>query len=240
MRPLGRTGPAGVQRPEAPHASSWNAWLRLLLAAVMVTGGFSAAHATPPELREVDEAVPSSARTGEKYIFRIQYKDQEGDRPQDADLVTEGPEGVRHWPAEKLRGTADYRSGATLEFTAGPFSGGEHQAHFEAASIDGKARYPANGGIRFVVENVLLKWIELLVGLVVALFFLPLMMFVLVRAVNPRSDPSRAARFGLLVGIVASYLLFVTLFSAIYPLPWMVVLGVLVLGALFALVPRRV
>jgi hypothetical protein len=197
--------------------------------------------ATPPELREVDEAVPRSARTGEKYTFRIQYLDPDGDRPQEARLVTEGPEGNHRWPAELISGgTANYRSGVTLEFVAGPFWGGEHRAHFEAASIDGKARYPASNDIRFNVENIVLKWIALLVGLIVALLFLPLIMFVLVRAMNPRSDPSRAARFGLLVGLVASYTWFVYLFSGIYPLPWLVILGILVLGMLFALVPRRV
>src|SRR4051794_36060983 len=197
--------------------------------------------AAPPELREVEEPVPRSARTGEKYTFRVQYLDPDGDPPKSATLVTEGPEGIHHWTAAPANGTAaTRRSGLTLEFEAGPFSGGEHTAHFEVTSIDGAARYPATGDIRFNVENVLLKWVYLLIGLVVALLFLPLIMFGLVRAVNPRSDPSRAARFGLLVGLVASYALFVVLFSTVYPLPWMVVLGIVVLGALFALMPRRV
>jgi hypothetical protein len=200
------------------------------------------AFATPPRLSAVDGAVPGSMRTGEKYLFRVEYSDAEGDRPQEATLVTEGPEGVRRWSAEATTGsTADYKKGSTLEFTAGPFDSGEHRAHFEASSVDGKARYPAGGStLTFNVENVLLKWIELAIGLGVALLFLPLIMFVLVRAVNPHSDPSRAARFGLLVGIIASYALFVFLFSALYPLPWLLVLGVLALGAMFALVPRRV
>ncbi len=219
---------------------SWQ-WLWPAAALVAVALAARPSFAVPPELREVDEAVPATARTGEKYIFRIQYLDPDRDRPKEPTLVTEGPEGVRRWPASALAGsTADYGKGATLEFTAGPFDGGEHQAHFEVASIDGKARYPASGGIKFAVENVLVKWIQLAVGLAVALLFLPLMMFVLVRAVNPRSDPSRAARFGLLVGIVASYVWFIILFSTLYSLLWMVALGVLVLGALFALVPRRV
>jgi hypothetical protein len=219
------------------HALKWAGPLFVTL----MVAAMGPALATPPELREVDEAVPRSARTGEKYTFRIQYLDPDGDRPQEARLVTEGPEGIHRWPAEPISGgTANYRSGTTLEFVAGPFWGGEHRAHFEVASIDGKARYPASNDIRFNVENIVLKWIALLVGLIVALLFLPLIMFVLVRAMNPRSDPSRAARFGLLVGLVASYTWFVYLFSCIYPLPWLVILGILVLGALFALVPRRV
>jgi hypothetical protein len=197
--------------------------------------------AAPPDLREVDEAAPRSARTGQRYTFRIQYRDPDGDPPKTANLVTEGPEGIQHWKAEAPSGNrASYLGGQMLEFEAGPFSGGEHRARFEVESIDGKARYPATGGIRFNVENLWLKWLELLIGLAVALLFLPLMMFVLVRAVNPQSDPSRAARFGLLVGLVASYALFVFLFSGLYPLPMIVILGILVLGALFALVPRRV
>lgn len=181
-------------------------------------------------------------RTGEKYLFRIQYSDPDGDRPQSPTLVTEGPEGVRRWPAEQLNSsTANYKNPTPLEFMAGPFSSGDHSAHFEVASVDGKARYPANGrGLTFSVEDILVKWIELVIGLGVALLLLPLITFVLVRSANPRSDPARAARFGLLVGIVASYALFVYLFSALYPLPWMIVLGVLALGLLFALVPRRV
>jgi hypothetical protein len=215
--------------------------VRLIVLAGVVIGFAGPAPAAPPELREVEEPVPRSARTGERYTFRIQYLDPDGDRPQKATLITEGPAGRKTWTADSVSGSAaSYRSGVTLEFVAGPFEGGQHQARFEVASIDGRARYPASGGIRFTVENVLLKWLYLALGLAVALLFLPLMMFVLVRAINPRSDPSRAARFGLLVGIVASYALFVALFSGVYPLPWIVVLGILVLGALFALVPRRV
>jgi hypothetical protein len=202
-----------------------------MVAAVGAVGPAVAA----PQLQEVDDSVPRQARTGEKYIFRIQYSDPNGDRPQEARLVTEGPEGVRRWLADALGArTVDYHKPTTLEFVAGPFSSGDHHAHFEVASVADKVRYPASGGgLLFTVENVI-------IGLAVALLFLPLITFVLVRAVNPSSDPSRAARFGLLVGIVASYALFVFLFSALYPLPWLIVLGVLALGLLFALVPRRV
>lgn len=213
-------------------------WLVLVLS----LGAAGPAGAAPPRLQEAADAVPRQARTGEKYTFRVQYTDPDGDRPQEARLVTEGPEGRHPWPVQPFQASAaQYQSGVTLEFVAGPFDSGDHHARFEVTSIDGSARFPASGsGLPFSVENVLLKWVELVIGLAVALLFLPLIMFVLVRAANPRSDPSRAARFGLLVGIVASYALFVYLFSALYPLPWMLVLGVLALGALFALVPRRV
>jgi hypothetical protein len=76
--------------------------------------------------------------------------------------------------------------------------------------------------------------------LAVALLFLPLIVFVLVRSVSPGSDPSRAARFGLLVGLLLSYAWFIYLFGGIYPVLWVVILGILVLGALFALLPRKV
>ena len=217
-------------------------WIGIFAAAALILGVTGPSWSAPPELREATESVPHSMRTGEKYIFRIEYSDPDGDRPESPTLVTEGPEGVRRWPAEPTgAGTTDYKKPTQIEFRAGPFSSGDHNAHFEVASVAGKARYPATGsGLLFSVEDVLLKWIELIIGLAVALLLLPLMTFVLVRAVNPRSDPSRAARFGLLVGIVASYALFVYLFSALYPLPWIIVLGVLALGLLFALVPRRV
>src|SRR5204863_2247058 len=92
--------------------------------------------ATAPKLSAVDGTVPPSVRTGEKYLFRVQYSDAEGDRPQEATLVTEGQEGLRRWPAETpTGGTADYKNGSTLEFTAGPFESGEHRAHFEVASV---------------------------------------------------------------------------------------------------------
>jgi hypothetical protein len=221
------------------HGLNWS--VLGVLASLAVVAAVGPVAAAPPELREVDEPAPRSARTGQRYPFRIQYVDPDGDPPKKATLVTEGPGGIQRWPAERPSGNrSSYLSGYTLEFVAGPFSGGEYRARFEVESIDGKARYPASGGIRFVVENIWVKWLLLLIGLVVALLFLPLIMFVLVRSVNPSSDPSRAARFGLLVGLVASYALFVFLFSGLYPLPWIVILGVLVLGALFALVPRRV
>jgi hypothetical protein len=217
-------------------------WIWIIAGAMLPLVLSAPARSALPELRETDNSVPRSLRTGEKYLFRIQYSDPDGDRPISPTLVTEGPEGVHRWPAEALgSSTANYKRPTMLEFMAGPFSSGDHTAHFEVVSVVGKARYPGNGGgLSFTVEDVLLKWIELLIGLAVALLLLPLMTFVLVRSANPRSDPSRAVRFGLLVGIVASYALFVYLFSALYPLPWMIVLGVLALGLLFALVPRRV
>ncbi len=223
----------------AKNGRDW-LWRAAVLTLLMMAGlpGVSAR----PELREVDDSVPRSARTGEKYTFHIQYKDSTGDRPEEATLVTEGPDGVRRWPAEGIGArTVNYRNPTVLDFLAGPFPSGEYRAHFEVASVADKARYPATGsGLLFTVEDVLLKWIELVIGLAVALLFLPLITFVLVRSVNPSSDPSRAARFGLLVGIVASYALFVFLFSALYALPWIIVVGILALGLLFALAPRRV
>jgi hypothetical protein len=216
-------------------------WIWILGSTLMTVGLAGAAWSAPPELRETNDSVPHTARTGEKYLFRIQYSDPDGDRPVSPTLVTEGPDGVHRWPAEPLNaGTANYKNPTTVEFLAGPFTSGDHTAHFEVASIDGKARYPASGsGLQFNVEDVLAKWIELIIGLGVALLLLPLMTFVLVRSANPRSDPARAARFGLLVGIVASWALFAYLFGALY-LPWTIVLGLLALGLLFALVPRRV
>jgi hypothetical protein len=214
---------------------AWCAALTLVMMAV------PAAVFARPELREVDDSVPRSARTGEQYPFHIQYQDPVGDRPVDAVLVTEGPSGVHRWPAEGLGArTVNYKNPTTLDFMAGPFPSGDYHAHFEVASVADKVRYPATGGLLFTVEDVLLKWIELIIGLAVALLFLPLITFVLVRSVNPNSDPSRAARFGLLVGIVASYALFVFLFHALYEMPWIIVIGILALGLLFALAPRRV
>jgi hypothetical protein len=215
---------------------AWAAVLAILMLSV------PAALSARPELRELDDSVPRSARTGEQYTFHIQYRDSAGDRPVEAMLVTEGPDGVHRWPAEGIGArTVNYKNPTILDFTAGPFPSGDYHAHFEVASVADKVRYPATGsGLLFTVEDVLLKWIELIIGLAVALLFLPLITFVLVRSVNPSSDPSRAARFGLLVGIVASYALFVFLFSALYALPWIIVIGILALGLLFALAPRRV
>lgn len=220
----------------------YRSWVFALAISIIAGGAAVRPAAAVPQLQELDDSVPRQMRTGEKYLFRIQYSDPNGDRPQEARLVTDGPEGMRRWPSEPIATrTVDYKNPTTLEFIAGPFSSGDHYAHFEVASVADKVRYPASGsGLLFSVENLWLRWIELIAGLAVALLFLPLITFVLVRGVNPNSDPSRAARFGLLVGIVASYALFVVLFSALYPLPWLIVLGVLALGLLFALVPRRV
>jgi hypothetical protein len=112
----------------------------------------------------------------------------------------------------------DTKTGAVITWDINGFEQGGHTAHFEVDALTGKVRYPAEAteNYTFVVEALWSKVIIMLVGLVIGLAALPLLTYVLFRSANPRGDPSRVARVGLLIGILAGCALFIYLFLSIY------------------------
>jgi len=51
--------------------------------------------------------------------------------------------------------------------------------------------------------NPVIKYVVLAVGLVIALLFLPFVVYLLARSANKRSDPAAAARIALLIGLLS-------------------------------------
>ena len=119
--------------------------------------------------------------------------------------------------------------------------GGHNNTRFEVKGSDGQtARYPADANVfySFSVESLVTKLVILGVGLLVGLLFVPFLFYVLFRAMNRRGDPSRAARVGLLLGILACTALFIYLFASFYG-PLVYVLGGVVALALLVVVLTR-
>lgn len=120
-----------------------------------------------------------------------------------------------------------YREGVTLQWQVTPLPPGRYAVHFEANSIDGRARYPAEGGLALVVVSLLMKWLLLAGGLILALAVLPGVVFMGARRA---ADPAGAARTGLAVGVLAGYAWFWWLFASIYALPVFAAAGIVAIG----------
>ena len=99
----------------------------------------------------------------------------------------------------------------------------------------GIARYPAADDLQFVSVSLVSKYIIFGVGLLVALFFLPFVVYMGTRSLNKRSDPAAAARIGLLIGVLASFGLYLYLFWSVYGGLGTVIAAIAALGVLIAL-----
>jgi hypothetical protein len=194
----------------------------LAIAALLVT---APASARAPELRPGSgEPVPARLRQSGTGMARVVYRDLDGDRPQEAWLVLEGKGQPRRMPADLARAAKSYRQGVELTWTVGPLPPGRYHAHFAATSIDGRARYPEEGGLEVVVESLLVKWLLLAAGLGLALAVLPGVVFMGARRA---ADPAGAARTSLAAGLLVAYLWFLWLFVSVFPLPVLGVVGLL-------------
>ena len=193
--------------------------------------------AAPPVLRE-DPQYPLEGvfRTGKRYTVRVQYLDRDGDRPRTALFIDQSQGGGKvNYEKAQIIGT-DYKEGVTLAWDVPGFAQGGHQAEFVVTSTDGSsARLPYN----FAVEDLLTKWVIMGAGMLVGLLFLPFLVYVLARSMNRRGDLSRAARVGLLLGILACCALFIYLFASTYgPLTY-VIGGIAALALLIVVLTRR-
>ena len=166
---------------------------------LLLAGG---ATAKPPTLEQASE-FPASILPGHTYTFHVTYKQSEGDPPQKLQMIVDTPYGQQSQKAPIPVG--DPTNGIDVSFGFTPQQSGQYQVHFEAISTTGgSARYPVGSGeIELESPNPVVKYIVLGVGLIIALFFLPFVVYMIARSTNKRSDPSAAARIALLIGILA-------------------------------------
>ena len=162
------------------------------------------AFAAPPALTPASE-FPTSVVPGHTYEFKLSYKQPEGDPPTALKMIIDAPGRQISKPIAAPGGDPTSAAGVPLDWTYSPDQSGQYQYHFEVtSSTGGFARYPAGSGeLTFESPNPVVKYIVLAVGLVIALFFLPFVVYMISRSVNKRSDPSAAARIALLIGILA-------------------------------------
>ena len=162
------------------------------------------AFAAPPTLTPAGD-FPTSIVPGHTYEFKLNYKQPEGDPPTALKMVIDAPSGQISKPIAAPGGDPTAPAGIPLDWTYSPDQSGQYQYHFEVtSSTGGFARYPAgNSLLSFESPNPVIKYIVLAAGLVVALFFLPFVVYMLARSTNKRSDPGAAARIALLIGILA-------------------------------------
>lgn len=230
MKIFSRRQEASFARPAA---------LSLLLALLFL--GTRPGRAAPPTLEPINGSeLQSTYRTGEAYTLRLLFKDPDGDLPRSAKFFDESPAGNVAFGGKI--GSGDPRTGIVIEWPIqGLAQGGHNNTRFEVKGSDGQtARYPLdpNGFYSFSVESLVTKLITLGAGLLVGLLFVPFLFYILFRAMNRRGDPSRAARVGLLLGILACTALFIYLFASFYG-PLVYVLGAVVALALLAVVLTR-
>ncbi len=166
---------------------------------VMIAAGTSA---KPPTLEPASD-FPTSVLANHTYTFHLTYKQPEGDPPATLQMVADTPYGQQSQKASTPVG--DPANGEDISWAFTPQQSGQYQIHFEAVSTTGGvARYPnGSGEIEMELPNPIVKYIILAVGLVIALFFLPFLVYTVARSTNKRSDPSAAARIALLIGILA-------------------------------------
>ena len=162
------------------------------------------AFAAPPTLTPAGD-FPTSIVPGHTYEFKLNYKQPEGDPPTALKMIIDAPGGQISKPIAAPGGDPTSAAGVPLDWTYSPDQSGQYQYHFEVtSSTGGFARYPAgNTLLEFESPNPIVKYIVLAVGLLVALFFLPFVVYMISRSVNKRSDPGAAARIALLIGILA-------------------------------------
>ena len=162
------------------------------------------AFAAPPTLTPAGD-FPTSIVPGHTYEFKLNYKQPEGDPPTALKMVIDAPSGQISKPIAAPGGDPTAPAGIPLDWTYSPDQSGQYQYRFEVtSSTGGFARYPAgNSLLSFESPNPVIKYIVLAAGLVVALFFLPFVVYMLARSTNKRSDPGAAARIALLIGILA-------------------------------------
>lgn len=218
--------------------------LVLLTLMIVVAGGAlgSRGWAAAPTLSQVggeDRDLPKVVRAGQKYVLQLKFTDADGDRPKRATFFDKAPSATVTTPG--TIGTGNPKDGIVITWDINGFEQGGHQTYFEVQGSDGNiARYPAEQTVfyEFVAEALATKIGIMAAGAAVGLVFLPFIVYVLARSLNRRGDPSRAARVGLLIGILACAALFIVLFASFYGvLAWAI--GIVAGLALLVLVLTR-
>ena len=177
-------------------------FLKPLLTCLLLLTLGTAAFAAPPTLAPGSE-FPASVVPGHNYTFHLTYTQIDGDPPAALQMVVDTPYGQAVQKAQKPQGSP--AAGEDISWDFSPQQSGQYQYHFEVTSTTGgTARYPAGSGeLSFESPSPVVKYIALAVGLVIALFFLPFVVYMIARATNKQADPGAAARIALLIGILA-------------------------------------
>jgi hypothetical protein len=220
---------------------------RSLAACLLALAAVSPALAAPPTLApDQSQWLPATLGTGKTAVVRLQYKDADGDAPSRATmtLTPSGGDGSPATiPATDASKQGDAAQGLLLEFPLRVESAGTYKVSFlVGSSADEPVRYPtepANDPV-ITVESPWMKLGLLIGGILICILGMPLVFFMVSRAINPRGEPTVAARLGLLAGLMLGYLLFAYLYwAALGPLYIAAALvGVLVLMVL-VFVARR-
>lgn len=214
----------------------------LALCVILALSTLTTAWATPPSLQPIPGITfPTEVQPGHVCSFTLRYIQHEGDAPTTLKMVVETPSGPATAQPPTTEGN-DPATGVTVTWTFTPVNIGSYRYHFEAvSSTGGTARYPesASQEMELTSYSLGLKYLILAIGLLIAMAFVPFVVYTGTRAVNKRGNPAAAARVGLLIGVLASYGLFLYLFNTIYSPLAMVLAGVGALAVLIALFTRR-
>lgn len=209
--------------------------LRLLTAAMMfMVVSTARAQNHPPRFMDVTSF--TKVATGQVYTFSVKYLDEDGDPAKSIACVIEGPGGVQRKEFTGFGSNPDWKNGVEASFEMGPFSAGTYSLHYETESLGATSH---TDPWQFVAEPPIFIWIRLAVGLIVSLLFMPLIFFLLCRSIAPNADPTRAARFGLLAGIVLAYVWFAYLFGGLENPVLLGIGGVVALGAVVAILSGK-
>ena len=208
-----------------------------LFTAILLLASIAAAKS--PTLEPIHgDRWPTEVRPGQALSFSCTYT---GDPPTSLTMVVLTPNGETvHVPAKASVGDASTGVAVTWPYT--PTEAGTYHYHFEASAGDlGAVQYPTvtQGDLDFVSTSLVTKYIIFAVGTLIALFFVPFVVYVLARAVNKRGSPASAARIALLIGILASYGLFLYLFFHTYSLLENALAGLAALALLIVLFTRK-
>ncbi len=220
---------------------SWKSTVRCtlpLLAAIVALFCTRSAFAAPTLEKVPGDDMPQSLQTNQSVSFKLRYTDSNGDPIKKADAIftDESASGNVTHNATDIDGT-DTSKGVTITWQVNGFAQGAHKGHFQVTPPTGTvARFPAEATeyFSFGVEAPWLRWVELFGGILICLFLLPFTTYLLFRSLNPRSDPSRAARGALFLGILAVCALFVYLFAGPIGLP--ITIGIAVVAAILGLI----
>lgn len=221
---------------------------RVLLALVAGLLLFAPVRAQDPVIEELGgaQSLPRSFEVDKPYSISLRYTDPKGDqvRAKNAIMTDQGPSGTTNIPAKSV--TGDPQTGAIITWEVNKLGQGAHSARFSVKNESNiTTYYPKDGETKyeFAVESLTTKIIIFVVILLIALLALPLIIYLISRAINPRGDPSKAARMGLLLGIVSCFAAFVLMFfSSLFSGPyfWLgwAIMGVLFLAAIVILIRR--
>lgn len=201
----------------------------------------AAAGAKPPTLTpSVTNEAPTEINVGNAEPFAMVYQQAQGDPPKDLFMVVQTPQGVTLHVSPPTAPIGDPTTGEDVTWIYKPLDSGIYRYHFEATSTTGSSvRFPATDELQFVSVSLTSKYVILVVGLIVALFFLPFIVYIASRSLNKRGDPGAAARVALLIGVLASYGLFLYLFFSVYQFLGVAIGAVATLALLIVLFSRR-